>query len=202
MLTVAVFAAAAGLSVPSPSSAVRLHDYPQWALRKGASAGSTNRVMVDPEGKVSQCTNIRDVGDPGLAKEVCRILKRRKLTPPTLRNGQKVHAFLESTINLTLPDTAEGRRIDAIRPPPDAELTVNALPNSISADVMIFLAFDASGKVTDCSPADFEKNMALADVACSHRAIFDNAVQNDLASQPVAYVTRKKIRFTVSPQAK
>lgn len=200
MLTVAILAATAGLSVPSPSSALSVHDYPQWALRAGASAGSTDRVMVEPTGKVAQCIHIGEVGDPGLAKEVCRILKRKTLSAPTLRDGQKVHAFLQFTTNLTLPDTAEGRRIDAMRSPPDAELPVNVLPNGSSTDVMIFLAFDAAGNVTDCAAADFERNNSLAAVACEQRAMFNNAVQKDPSGQPVAYVTRKKVRFSLASQ--
>ena len=90
----------------------------------------------------------------------------------------------------------------ALRNTPDAELSVNKLASGTTADVSVNLAFDPAGKIADCTPAEHEKEVALAEVACSQRTLFDNTIQKDLTGRPVAYVTRKRVRFTVTPKTK
>ena len=197
-----ILAAATGLSAPSPANSFSNNDYPAWALARDASVAAVISLVVDPQGKAVQCINLREIGDPRLAKEVCRILSRKRVQPPTLRDGQKVHAFLETMIRLFLPDTDKGRQIMVLHSPPDAELSVNQLPNGESAEVGIILAYDSAGKITDCAPSETEKQVALANVACSQKVMFDNAIKNDISGQSVAYVTRKRVLFAVSPQVK
>jgi hypothetical protein len=196
--TTILLTAASGLSAPSIISILDPDDYPTWAVAKGVSAASYIRWVVDPQGKTVQCTILSEIGDPQLAKSVCRILSRKHSRSPTLREGQKVHAFLDTMIAFYLPDTEDGRKIGALRQSPDAELTVNQVPNNKPADVSVILAFDQSGRVTDCAPSEGEKLVALANVACGQRALFDHAIQKDMSGQPVAYVTRKRVRFTIS----
>ena len=198
MLIIAFGATAAAILVPFPADAFGPRDYPKWALAKNISAASTNRLTISPAGRIEECTNLHIEGDPVLANDVCRMLTRKKLPSPTLRDGRKVYAFVESHIWFTLPETAEGRRIESLRPAPDAEISVQAIPAGLSPDIAIHLAFDADGKVTDCAPATSEADLALTDIACGQRALFDNVIRKDPAGQPVAYVTRKRIRFVVA----
>lgn len=202
MLTMIIAAAATGLSVPWPAKIFSHGDYPDWALARDVSAASIMRLVVAPDGKVARCVSVREFGDQQLAKEVCRILGRKRFAPPTLRDGRKVHAFLDTMLSLILPHTSEGRKIMALRMPPDAELSVNKLPSRNAAEVRVFLAYDPAGKITDCAPAEGEKDLALANLACGQRALFDNAIRNDLTGRPVAYVTQKRFGFTVAPQPK
>lgn len=199
METIAIIVAAAtGLSVPSLAGSISPDDYPDWAIAEGASAASTLRLSIDPAGRITKCANLIEAGDSRLARNFCRILSKRRLEAPTLRDGQKVHAFLDTTIKLFLPDTVEGRRIWDLMDPPDVELTVSGLAGVALADVAILLAYDAAGKITDCAPAEDEKRMHLVTVACQQRVLFDNVIQRDADGRPVAYVTRKGIRFVAS----
>jgi hypothetical protein len=201
MGTIAIIvAAAAGFSVPSIAGSIRLNDYPNWALAEGASAASTLRLNIDPTGRITKCSNLNEAGDSRLARDLCRIISKKRLQAPTLRDGQKVHAFLDTTIKLFLPDTVEGRRIRDLIDPPDVELTVSGLAGNTSAEVAILLAYDATGKITDCAPAGDEENVQLTTAACQQRALFDNVIQRDADGRPVAYVTRKGIRFVASPK--
>jgi hypothetical protein len=202
LLTIIIAAVATGLAVPSPARVFGNEDYPTWAMTNAASAASVIHLVVDPNGKVAQCTSVREFGDHRLAKEVCLILSRKRFHSPALRDGQKVYAFLDTMIRLFLPDTDEGRTIMALRTTPDAELSVNKLPSGNTAQVGVDLAYDAAGKITDCAPSEHEKEVGLANIACGQRAMFDNAPQKDTMGQPVAYVTQKRFRFTVTPLAK
>jgi hypothetical protein len=177
-------------------------DYPSWAVSKGVSAASVVHVVVDPQGKSVECTALREIGNPQLAKEICPLIRRKDYQPPTLRDGQRVYAVLDTMIRLYLPDTKQGQQIMGLRQSPDAEIVVNKLPNNTASDVSIILAYDSAGRVTDCVPSEHESEIPLANVACGQRALFDNVIQKDLAGQPVAYVTRKRVRFNVSPQSK
>jgi hypothetical protein len=170
-------------------------------MAKDASTATLIHLAIKPDGKVAQCISVPKFGDPELAKDVCRILSRKRFHSPTLRDGRKVHAFVDTMIRLFLPDTKEGRTIEGLRDPPDAELTVVALPHGNLADVSVNLAYDSAGKITDCAPAG-GKEVALSKVACDQSALFDNTPQNDMKGQPVAYVTQKRFRFTVAPQPK
>lgn len=196
LLTAAFLAAAAGISVPSPVEALTHRDYPAWAVAKNASAASIISVTIGPTGKIAACTKVQEMGNRTLARQACGILARKRLRPPTLRSGEKVYAFVDSMVQFYLPDTPEGRRIMALQTPPDAEISVGKLPDGEKPDVILFLAFDSAGRVTDCAPADAKKGRRLAEIACGHRGMFDNVVKNDLSGQPVSYVTRKKVRFT------
>ena len=202
MILMAVVAAGGGLSIPSPNSTFKISDYPEWAVRQSASAGSVLHLAVDPDGKPIGCTNKVLVGNEDLAKEICRLISRKRLKPETLRDGQKVYAFFDTLITLLLPDTKEGRKIMGLRMNPDAQLLVSRLPEDNEAEVGILLAYDTSGKVTDCEPSATEKNIKLAGVACGQKALFDNSIQKDGSGQAVNYITQKRIKFTVQPPAK
>lgn len=196
MILSLALAAAAELSAPSPTTAFQTNDYPSWALQKEESAGSILQLDVDPSGKVTRCVNVKTVGSEKLAKEMCSILRRRRLAPARLQNGQKVHAFLQQYVSMFLPDTESGRMVMSQQAAPDAELAVNKISGSESeASLAIILAYDEAGAVTDCGPAMPKQDAALTKVACSQRALFDPAVRKDVAGQPVPYVTRKKILF-------
>jgi hypothetical protein len=155
-------------------------------------------LVVDANGKPVQCTNKTNVGNERLAKDICGILSRKRFKPATLRDGQKVYAILDTFLTMFLPDTDEGRKIMSLRMAPDAELQVTKLPDGSSPEISIILAYDASGKITDCGPANREKDLKMADVACSQRILFDHTIQKDPSGQPVAYVTQKRIRFTTT----
>lgn len=199
MSLVSIAGLLAGLTAPSPSLAFLIDDYPSWALQKEASAASVMRVVVEPNGKVSECTTLHEFGNSRLAKEICGILKRKRLKPARLRDGQQVHAVLETFISLYMPDTDGARDIMNLQMAPDAELTVAGLPNASAQEVRIVLAYDTDGKITDCAPSKAEKNIQLADVACRQRSLFDNAVQKAPSGRPITYVTTKRIKFTVGP---
>jgi hypothetical protein len=201
-MTALMLAVAAGLSAPTLVKNIGPGDYPTWAIKKNASAASVVRVAIDPQGKPTECTALNQVGDLQLAGVVCGIVTRKSYRPAMLRDGRKVHAILDTLITFFIPDTDEGRKIGALRQIPDAELTVNQLPGKEQADVTVVLAVDTEGKVTDCAPSENEKLLSLANIACDQRALFDNALQRDQTGQPIAYVTRKKIRFSSSTASK
>jgi len=202
MILMAVAAVASGLSIPSPTSVFKNGDYPEWAIRENASAGSVFHLAVDPDGKPIECTNKVLVGNEKLAKEICRIISRKRLRPATLRDGQKAYAFFDTFVTLFLPDSKEGEKIMGLRMTPDAQLSVNKLPDGNETQVSILLAYDASGNVIDCAPSDTEENIKLAGVACGQRKLFDNSIQKDGSGQAVSYVTQRRIKFTVQSPAK
>lgn len=199
MISAAIGTAFAGLYVPSLPEAFTTNDFPTWAVAKGVSSGSLVRVTVEPTGRVSRCEDVSFVGDPILAKVACNVLNGKRLKPATLSNGAKVHATGVTMIKFTIPDTAEGKRIDAIHLKPDAEIIVNRLPKK-DPDVSINLSYDSAGNVIDCAPTQWEKDKSLAEMACSQRSIFDGAIFKDSTGQPVPYVTWKRVRFTVASQ--
>ena len=192
-------AIAAGLSEPAITSLFAPSDYPDWAMKRGASAASIVEVGVDPQGKVIACRNVRNFGDDVLAKEFCRILKRKRLKPAPDRDGRVLHFYYETLIRMYLPDTRKGQDVMRIQESPDAELAVNQLPKGTSADVKISLVYDQSGKITDCEPLN-GTDRTLAAIACSQRSLFEGAIRNDAAGHPVPYLTWKNVRFSVSPQ--
>jgi catabolite regulation protein CreA len=197
----AIGVAATRLYIPSLTDGLTADDFPQWAVEKGVSAGSLVSVTIDPNGRVLRCDKLNVVGDPNLANVVCNVLKNKRLKRPTLSDGSNVYATGTTLIKFTIPGTTEGRRIDALRTEPDAEISVNRL-SAGDPIVSITLGYNSSGKVIDCAAADWEKDTRLASIACSQRSIFDGAIFKDPSGQPVSYVTWKKVRFTTPSQAK
>lgn len=195
-------AAAVTLSAPTLSQGLSIDDYPQWAMVSGSSAATLVRVAISPSGQVTECVSLQRFGDKALAQEACKLLKRRRLTPATLRSGEKVHAFFDSFVLFVMPETEQGDQMARLKPAPDLVVTVASLPKDLDVDIGVLIAVDATGKVIDCGAANEIDSKALVAAACSQRNLFPATKRLDQSGLAVPYVTRWQVQFTTNATVK
>lgn len=191
--------AVAALSAPTGWDNTAFQEYPNWALRADLSTGALVELTIDPNARQVKCEILGVVGDQKLSQETCGILKRKRLTPATLRDGTPVFGIVRTVFKLFIPGTKQGDEVAAARQRPDVQLKVNTLPGAeTAADVGVVVAVDEHGAVTDCTANKNEAQTRLAEVVCNSRSQLGPGMRTAPDGRPIAYVTAMKVRLSTS----
>lgn len=140
--------------IPVPARQLGPTDYPTYYLGAERSAAAFMEIIVDPNGKVAQCREIKTFGDEKFAHEICALLNSRGWRAAVDENGEPTYGLVRTFIRMFIPETRQGDAIARLTQLPDLRLTVNRLPAAVAdhLDVEISLKVDASGTVTNCEP--------------------------------------------------
>jgi TonB family protein len=143
-------------------------DYPQKAFDREWQGTTTMAVLIDPAGRVADCSVIKSSGYAELDKQTCWVAMRRvKFSPAIDPNGQRAYGLYRSNVIWSRPD----RDFVQTDPGPDLEVKVNALPAGTMQPAAVKLAYyvDAQGNPSSCTvlPESEHQPKALADAACS-----------------------------------
>jgi hypothetical protein len=168
-MSVLVFLAASGLSVGGLHTLIAYQDYPIWALRKDISVAALVELLIEPSGKVKQCRVESVVGDPKLAEDVCKLLTGRKVEPPQLADGTRIHGRTKTIVRFFVPETPVGDQVAKVKETPELTIFAKNLPASVlGRSTRLEFAIDQTGHVTDCGPGYRNLEPEIAEIACKN----------------------------------
>ena len=197
MLALPLLAAAMALAPPEPKGhdLVTNENYPHWALDRNKQAGVIYTIYVTPEGSIAKCVVRASRGDKDLADAVCPIVERRRMKPAVGSGGAASYGVYTDVVNFVLSGTRGAAGLPIARGP-DAEFTVNKLPESAGASSLarVTVEVGGDGTVSHCAPA--KKNPGeLAGLAC-HQLTGANVGPMTLGDdRKVSYVQAMTVRF-------
>jgi TonB family protein len=163
LLVNAVVAAAPANPLPWYS----FDDYPMVAFQKQWKGAATFELLVDPQGRPTDCTITRSSGYADLDRETCFIaMHRARFTPARGPDGTPVYGAYRSMVKWHRPDQDSLQ----VEPGPDLEVTVASLPPGTEQPPAVKLAYfvDASGQPSSCTvlPESKVQSSTLVQVAC------------------------------------
>jgi TonB family protein len=169
MLSVAVSLLAGSVIAATPITPLpwfEFRDYPMKAFEKQWEGVTGFELLVAPDGKIADCKVTKSSGYAELDKTSCYLATRRvKFRPAKGPDGQSVWGVYRTQAVWALPE----RFIDA-PPPPDLEVSVNALPAGFSEPpaVKIAYAVDQQGNPSACTPmpSSLPQPEILVELAC------------------------------------
>jgi TonB family protein len=144
-------------------------DYPMKAFTEQWKGAATFELLVDPQGRPTDCTIIQSTGYPTLDRETCFIaMHRPRFSPARGPDGTPVYGSYRSMVKWHRPDQESLQA----EPGPDLEITVSALPPGTKKPAAVKLAYfvDAQGQASSCTvlPESKAQPKSLIDAACSH----------------------------------
>jgi TonB family protein len=166
-LTVSLFAGSVVAATPiTPLPWFEFRDYPMKAFEKQWEGVTNFELLVAPDGKIADCKVISSSGYEELDKATCYLSARRvKFRPAKDTQGGPVWGVYRSQAVWALPE----RFIDA-PPPPDLEVSVNALPEGAKEPpaVKVAYAVDQQGNPSACTimPSSLPQPEILVEIAC------------------------------------
>ncbi|MDE1916166.1 MAG: hypothetical protein KGJ57_01350 [Sphingomonadales bacterium] len=170
-----------------------------FSVGKGSMAAVVD-IVIDAQGKPVQCVKVQVVGNDGLAKETCPLLMRKHYTPAHRANGEAAWFVAREMEYAFEPGTPEGDRVMRSRPAPQLDLQVNRLPEGkASMSGSLLLDIDETGKARDCAVRSAQAGFPTS--LCNRLDLLAQPVQLDRAGQPVAYITKLRVRLTAGPTA-
>lgn len=163
LLINAVVAAAPATPLPW----YRFDDYPMRAFQKQWKGATTFQLLVDPQGRPTDCTITHSSGYADLDRETCFIaMHRARFTPARGPDGTAVYGAYRSMVKWHRPDQDNLQ----VEPGPDLEVTVAALPPGTEKPAAVKLAYfvDASGQPSSCTvlPESKAQPSSLVQAAC------------------------------------
>lgn len=160
--------AAVTAAVPTPKSLwFEFHDYPMKAFEKHWEGVTRFDLLVDPSGRVANCTVSKSSGHEDLDKTTCSLASfRARFAPARGPAGEPAYGVYRSQAIWVIPEHS----LPNTTPGPDLQVSVNTLPQGTQDPPAVQVAYmvDASGRISACaglkgSPA---QPAALVDVAC------------------------------------
>ena len=170
--------------------------YPGWALRADQSAAVFHEIIVDPNGRVDRCDVIDFVGSERLAKEICRVIKKRNYSPAVGASGAASYGKIVDVSRMMLLGTKMGQEVAQVVASPDFELAVESLPLAENGrkNVQIVVQVGISGGVQDCLP-NSPSDEKYAVVACQSVANEKLQSEKNSAGVAVPYVQKLNVAF-------
>jgi TonB family protein len=155
------------------------HDYPNKAFQKHWEGVTRFELLVDPRGRVANCTVTQSSGHEDLDRTTCALASfRARFAPARGADGEPVYGVYRSQAVWVIPEDS----LSNTDPGADLQVSLNKLPEGTAKPAAVKLAYvvDAQGQVSDCAalrgaPA---QPQALVELACRE-------VKNRLAPQPV-----------------
>ena len=167
-----LFLAAVTAAVPTAKTPwFEFHDYPMKAFEKHWEGVTRFDLLVDPRGRVENCTIVESSGHEELDKTTCSLASfRARFAPARGPSGMPVYGVYRSQAVWVIPEDT----LPNTTPGPDLQISVNKLPEGTQTPPAVQLAYmvDPQGRTSACtalkgSPA---QPSALVDVACRELA--------------------------------
>lgn len=154
-------------SPATPLPWYRFGDYPMKAFEEQWKGAATFELIVDPQGRPTDCTIIQSTGYKTLDQETCFIaMHRARFSPARGPDGTLVYGSYRSMVKWRRPDQDSLQ----VEPGPDLELTVSALPEGTKKPAAVKVAYfvDGQGQASSCTvlPESKAQPASLAEAAC------------------------------------
>ena len=150
----------------SPLPWFDLNDYPTKAFEREWQGTTNFDVIVDPQGRSTDCRIAKSSGHEILDRSACWVaMKRARFTPAIGADGQRAFGVYRTQVVWSRPDrTAIQRNLG-----PDLEVSVNQLPPGTPEAVKLAYFVDAAGNPSACTPLpdSAKQPQQLIDLACT-----------------------------------
>jgi TonB family protein len=150
-----------------PQSWITDDDYPSRALAQDESGPVGFALVIDPNGKVTNCHVVETSGFVDLDQVVCPLLEKRAMFKPARDGaGAAITAVYHGTFTWKLPGEA-GKKLAARRPAQlDLSVSLERLPQSYGRPALVRVHFAQAGKADSCRAELTSGNAALDKIAC------------------------------------
>jgi TonB family protein len=142
-----------------------LNDYPTKAFEHEWQGTTNFDVIVDPQGRSTDCRIAKSSGHEILDRSACWVaMKRARFNPAIGADGQHAFGVYRSQVVWSRPDRAGLQRDLG----PDLEVSVNQLPPGTPAAVKLAYFVDTAGNPSACTalPDSAQQPKQLVDLAC------------------------------------
>jgi hypothetical protein len=201
-MIVSALLVATAISAPSLESRDlrrMLDTYPDWAVRAGKSSGALIDVIVEPDGKVRECTLIRFLGDERLAHEECAQVERVRFVPARGPDGNPILGKYRTYIVRFVQGSGQRAQVERTTQNPDLRLEAEELPRharvlELDLDVLI----DSAGAVRACDAgarSSSPEEAPYVDRACQEAIKITATPLAGQTGTPTDYVANLKVRF-------
>lgn len=167
MLASLLAATVIAASPATPLPWYRFDDYPMKAFEEQWKGAATFEVIVDPQGRPTDCSIIHSSGYPQLDRETCFIaMHRARFSPARGPDGAAVYGAYRSMVKWHRPDQDSLQ----VEPGPDLEVSLKPLPPGTHHPAAVKLAYfvDSAGQASSCTilPESKAQPAALQTAAC------------------------------------
>lgn len=193
-----IFLATVTAAVPTTKPPwFEFHDYPMKAFKKHQEGVTRFDLLVDPRGRVANCTVTESSGHEDLDKTTCSLASfRARFAPARGPDGEPAYGVFRSQAIWVIPEDS----LPNTNPGPDLQVSINKFPEGTLTPPAVRLAYlvDAQGRISACSalrgaPA---QPAALVDVACHELASrLPQRPAKTVDGQPVPAVRTAAILF-------
>lgn len=173
------------------------NNYPTEAVRNDWSLIATIEMKVDPRGVIVECALDSISGPKQFADKICALFRSAGIESAEI-NGSPSYGVYRALFSFCLLDVA-GKKICAIRPPADLDLTVDVLPkkDKTGGRMDVEVLVNAAGKVEDCVGGEHAQQ-PYAQLACQQTKDMAFPILEDSAGQPVSYVRKVPIQLRLN----
>jgi TonB family protein len=209
MLTVLMFLASAAAVAPPPKhlqGLVAASDYPPGALDRNEQGAVYFQVIVNPEGRVDNCTILLSSGYNDLDYVTCQLVtKRARFSPAEDEHGKPIYATYRQIINWRIsnrPFGADGALPPSV--PPDLDLTINHAPPGVRLPLRITLSYfvKTTGTVSHCQTSDTSMPAPEVLVGLACNAVMQSPIDviRNRDNVPVDASETATVRFSTGKQ--
>jgi TonB family protein len=179
------------------------HDYPMKAFEKHWEGVTRFDLLVDPNGRVANCSINQSSGHEDLDKTTCSLASfRARFAPARGPDGEPAYGVYRSQAIWVIPEHS----LPNTEPGPDLQVSLSKLPQGTIDPPAVQLAYmvDQQGRISECgllggSPV---QPPALVDVACRELASrLPQMAAKTSDGRSVAAVRTAAVLFTVSSGA-
>lgn len=172
-----------------------LNDYPTKAFEREWQGTTNFDVIVDPQGRSTDCRIAKSSGHEILDRSACWVaMKRARFNPAIGADGQRAFGVYRTQVVWSRPDRTGVQRDLG----PDLEVSVNQLPPGTPAAVKVAYFVDTAGNPSACTAlSDSAKQpKQLIDLAC--QALFQHLPHEALTANgaTVAAVRTAAVKVT------
>jgi TonB family protein len=142
-----------------------LNDYPTKAFEREWQGTTNFDVIVDPQGRSTDCRIAKSSGHEILDRSACWVaMKRARFTPAIGADGQRAFGVYRTQVVWSRPDRTGIQRDLG----PDLEVSVNQLPAGTPEAVKLAYFVDVVGNPSACTPLpdSAKQPKQLVDLAC------------------------------------
>ena len=174
-----------------------LNDYPTKAFEREWQGTTNFDVIVDPQGRSTDCRIAKSSGHEILDRSACWVaMKRAHFTPAIGADGQRAFGVYRTQVVWSRPDRTGIQRDLG----PDLEVSVNQLPPGTPEAVKLAYFVDAAGNPSACTalPDSAKQSTRLIDLAC--QALFQQLPRQAVRANGAAVAAVKTAAVKVVAQ--
>jgi TonB family protein len=182
--------------VSSPRPLVTSDDYPQSALNRREEGSAAIQVLINPDGRVENCTILISTHHKDLDDASCDLVKRRAQFTPATADGTRVYALSRTVITWSL-DTVKSAELG-----PEAELQINRAPAGVHLPLQFSVSFlrTPDGSIGGCRISDHSAStpQILIDLACANAMQLPHTIIRNQKGERVSAIDQEKVEFLLN----